>query len=100
MSLASPPVPPLSGIAPLTFKQQLTDWLLHYLHLVLDLPLDVLDASKSLLDYGLDSVSELELIGILETWLGGQLSPYLLYQYPSIASFADALVHLFLDRRS
>ncbi|NJR59423.1 MAG: acyl carrier protein [Cyanobacteria bacterium CRU_2_1] len=63
-------------------------WLISYLAELLEISPDEVDATISLHRYGLDSAVTVGLTGDLEDWLGRELDPTLLYDYPTI----DALV--------
>lgn len=52
---------------------------------------EIVDYTRPFVDYGLDSLSGVSMIGELERWLGRSLSPTLLWNYPSIARLADYL---------
>ncbi|HBL14897.1 MAG TPA: hypothetical protein DD379_26600 [Cyanobacteria bacterium UBA11162] len=57
----------------------------------LKLPTNAIDTTKSFADYGLDSVTAVELADALQDWLGVTLSPTLAYDYPTIESMAQYL---------
>ncbi len=48
-----------------------------------------IDIQKPLTTYGLDSLALIELSAQLENWLGFQLSPTILYEYPTIENLAQ-----------
>lgn len=60
-------------------------WLVHHLSEQLGIAEDTIDLHKPLTEYGLDSMVGVSLAGDLEEWLGLQLSPTLLWDYPTIA---------------
>lgn len=60
------------------------NWLVEYLAELLELDGSEIARDESLASYGLDSSGAVGLIGDLGTWLGRELSPTLLYSYPSI----------------
>lgn len=72
-------------------KSETTVWLVGWIARELEMPADQLDASRSLMDYGLSSVAATMLVGDLEDWLGLRLSPTLAWDYPSIDEMADHL---------
>ena len=49
------------------------------------------EPERPFVDYGLDSVQAVTLVGELETWLGHSLSPTLIWDYPSIAALSRYL---------
>jgi acyl carrier protein len=55
------------------------------------LPIDRIDYDAPLTSYGLDSRTAISLTGDLEEWLGLELSPTLVWDYPSIAQLSDHL---------
>jgi acyl carrier protein len=57
----------------------------------LGLPVEQIEASKSLLNYSLSSVTAMMLVGDLEERLGQTLPPTLVWDYPSIEAIVDYL---------
>ncbi len=66
-------------------------WLISYLAELLEISLDEVDATISLHRYGLDSAVAVGLTGDLEDWLGRELDPTLLYDYPTINALVQHL---------
>ncbi|NET35008.1 MAG: AMP-binding protein [Cyanothece sp. SIO1E1] len=66
-------------------------WMVDWLVKALSIPATAIDTSKSFADYGLDSVTAVELADALEDWLGMTLSPTLAYEYPTIQALASYL---------
>jgi acyl carrier protein len=66
-------------------------WLSNHLAEQLGLEPQEIDAQKPFTEYGLDSIVGVSLAGDLEEWLGLQLSPTLLWDYPTIAMLAQHL---------
>ncbi|NEP50038.1 MAG: AMP-binding protein [Moorea sp. SIO3C2] len=66
-------------------------WIVNWLARETKLPAGSINISKSFADYGLDSVTAVELADDLEEWLGVPLSPTLAYDYPNIESLAQYL---------
>lgn len=64
-------------------------WLVTHLAEELGLEPQDMDVHLPLSEYGLDSLVAMTLAGDLEEWLGLQLSPTLLWDYPVIASLAQ-----------
>ena len=90
---ATPPRP-AAGRAPeprSAGKAQITDWLIDRLSRELELPAAEIDPAKPFAFYGLDSIHAVRLTTALEAWLGGDLSPTLAYEYPSIDLLAEHL---------
>ncbi len=71
--------------------QSIKNWMVEWLVKELKLPTKSIDTSKSFADYGLDSVTAVELSDALQEWLGITLSPTLAYDYPTIESMAQYL---------
>jgi len=65
-------------------EETIQSWLVSYLSERLLVEPQEIDVRLPLDDYGLDSTEVLELTGTLEDWLGRQLSPKLVYEYPTI----------------
>jgi acyl carrier protein len=59
-------------------------WLVSYLAESLEIDPDEVDVTIPFDRYGLDSSAAVGLIGELEDWLGCELDPTLLYDYPTI----------------
>lgn len=68
--------------------------LMTWLRSTAEVPSDDFDAHRTFTDFGLDSLSAVELIGLLEDGLDTQLSPTVAWTYPSPASLADHLAGL------
>lgn len=72
-------------------RHTLQKWIVNWLARETKLPAGSINISKSFADYGLDSVTAVELADDLEEWLGVPLSPTLAYDYPNIESLAQYL---------
>lgn len=73
------------------------DWIVAYLAELLEIEPDEVDVTIPFDRYGLDSSAAVGLTGDLEDWLGRELDPTLLYDYPTV----EALVqHLSLQLQS
>ncbi len=66
-------------------------WLISYLAELLGIEPDELDVTIPFDRYGLDSSAAVGMIGDLEEWLGSQLDPTLIYDYPTIEVLAGHL---------
>ena len=95
--LFSKPADPHSEAAPPLGQEGPVDeavirlWLAGKVAGVLGVTPEEVDPATTFTDYGLDSMQAVRLSGDIETWLGRELSPLLLYDYPSIASLAGYL---------
>lgn len=70
----------------------LQKWMAHWIRQRFAMSEEIVDYTRPFIDYGLDSLSGVSMIGELERWLGRSLSPTLLWNYPSIAQLANYLV--------
>ncbi|MGB7923762.1 MAG: aminotransferase class III-fold pyridoxal phosphate-dependent enzyme, partial [Pyrinomonadaceae bacterium] len=71
--------------------QAIQDWLISELSERLGFSPDEIDIREPFTSYGLSSREAVVLSGDLESWLGRQLPPTLVWDYPSIASLAQYL---------
>ena len=71
---------------------EVQDWLVSYLANLLEIDLDQVDVTVSFDRYGLDSATAIGMTGNLEEWLGYELDPTLIYDYPTIKALAENLV--------
>jgi len=67
------------------------EWCTEYLARTLDLPAQTIDAQTTFARMGLDSANSVFLIVELEDWLGLELTPDLLFEYPTICELARHL---------
>jgi acyl carrier protein len=67
------------------------DWCVKYLAKTLDLPEQEVDPDTKFARLGLDSANSVYLLIELEDWLGLELIPDLLFEYPTIAELARYL---------
>jgi acyl carrier protein len=66
-------------------------WMIQYLAGILELPPHEIKTNIPFDRYGLDSMAAVGMTGDMEDWLGEKLDPTLLYDYPTIDSFAKHL---------
>ncbi len=66
-------------------------WIVSYLAQLLEIDSDEVDVTMTFDQYGLDSSTAIGMTGELEDWMGEQLDPTLLYDYPTIKSLAQEL---------
>ena len=78
---------------------QLTDWFTNKIATNLALLPDQIDLTKSLTHYGLDSITDMEVVGELSEWLGYELSTYILYQYETLEMLIKHLQNAYLIQR-
>ncbi len=70
----------------------LQEWCIDHLSRVLEVPRSKVDPSSEFSNLGLDSVTAVTMVLELETVLGIQLDPEMLFDYPTITSLAEQLV--------
>ena len=76
---------------------EIQDWLVSYVAELLEVDSEEIDVTIPFDRYGLDSSAAVGLTGDLEDWLGKEVDPTLLYDYPTV----EALVqHLSLQLQS
>jgi acyl carrier protein len=93
--LETTPTPPEGSKPPMPVNPQtaesIQNWMVDWLVRELEVEAQSIDTSKSFADYGLDSVTAVELADALQNWLGVTLSPTLAYEYPTIEFLAQYL---------
>ena len=80
-----------NGRKQLPSATEIQNWLVSYLAKLLETTPDEIDVKISFNRYGLDSYMAVGLIADLEVWLGCNLSPTVMYNYPNIESLARHL---------
>ncbi|MBD2153044.1 acyl carrier protein [Leptolyngbya sp. FACHB-16] len=76
---------------PLPSAAEIQAWITTYLADLLEIEPDEIDVTVPFDCYGLDSAVAVGMTGDLEDWLGQKLDPTLLYDYPTVESFAHHL---------
>ncbi len=74
---------------------EIQNWLVAYLAKLLETTPKEIDIKTSFNRYGLDSYMTVGLIADLEAWLGCNLNPTVMYNYPTIESLARHLGNTF-----
>ncbi len=72
-------------------EEEIRNWLINKVAAMAKIPLSEIDTSASFVDFGLDSRQGVGLSGDLEKWLGRELEPTLVWDYPSINLLASHL---------
>ncbi len=72
-------------------SERIESWLLDWLKRRAEVPAVELDRDKPLADYGIDSLTAVELSHELEAWLGIELTPVLAWNHPTAAMLARYL---------
>jgi acyl carrier protein len=70
--------------APEPTAEAISAWLVDWLSREIPMPAEEIDTTASVLDYSLSSVTATILVGDLEDWLGLELSPTLVWDFPTI----------------
>jgi acyl carrier protein len=73
-------------------KIEVQDWLVSYLAELLDIEPDAIDVKVTFDRYGLDSSAAIAMTGDLADWLGSELDPTLIYDYPTIEALVTNLL--------
>jgi acyl carrier protein len=85
-------IAPESAVAPPNLTaRQIEQWLIEHIAGLRQLELHQIDVRRPFVEYGLDSLAAMILMGDLEEWLGRELSPTLAWNYPSIETLARNL---------
>ena len=74
---------------------QILAWLISYLAELLEIEPDEVDITIPFDRYGLDSSVAVGMTGDLEDWLGRELDPTLVYDYPTVELLAQHLAEDF-----
>jgi acyl carrier protein len=72
-------------------KKEIQDWIVAYLADLLEIEAKEVKITIPFDRYGLNSAAAVGLMGDLENWLGNELDPTLLYDYPSVKALAEHL---------
>lgn len=72
-------------------EEQIKSWLISNISAVVEVDPQTIDIRKPLEYYGMDSMQAMHLSGDLEDWLGRQLSPTVVWDYPTIEQLARHL---------
>jgi len=80
-----------AGAAQSPTEEQIRAWLISSISAVVEVDPQTIDIRKPLEYYGMDSMQAMHLSGDLEDWLGRQLSPTVVWDYPTIELLATHL---------
>jgi acyl carrier protein len=81
------------GPASTPAEEQIQAWLISNISAVVEVDPQTIDIRKPLEYYGMDSMQAMHLSGDLEDWLGRQLSPTVVWDYPTIEQLARHLAN-------
>ena len=84
MNVQSPTVKDISAT-------EIEDWIVAYLANLLEIEPEEVDVTIAFDRYGLNSSVAIGLTGDLEDWLGIELNPTLLYNYPTVETLVQYL---------
>ncbi|MBD2626299.1 acyl carrier protein [Trichormus variabilis] len=68
---------------------KISTWLVSYMSDLLEIEPDEVDVETTFARFGLDSSAAVILTGDLGTWLGKEIEPTVMYDYPTIAKLAE-----------
>ncbi|MEL6489997.1 MAG: acyl carrier protein [Cyanobacteria bacterium J06634_6] len=74
-----------------TEPDAIREWIVSYISDLLEVSADEIDTEISFDRYGLDSSAAIGLTGDLEDWLGKEVDPTLLYDYPTVEGLVEYL---------
>lgn len=70
---------------------EIQDWIVSYLAELLEIEPDEVNVTIPFDRYGLDSSAAVGMTGDLEDWLGREIDPTVLYDYPTVDALAKHL---------
>lgn len=80
--------------------EDITAWIVDWIARELEIPAADIDPTRSILDYSLSSVSATILVGDLEEWLEIELTPTLVWDFPTITEITAHLLSEIESRRA
>lgn len=78
---------------------EIQEWMISYLANLLEINPKEIDITVSFDRYGLDSSAAVGMTGDLEDWIGFEVDPTLVYDYPTIETLAQYLAQMDIDGR-
>ena len=70
---------------------EIQDWIISYLAELLEVEPELVDPTIPFDRYGLDSSAAYALTGDLEDWLGREIDPTAIYDYPTVEALSEHL---------
>lgn len=70
---------------------EIQDWIVSYLAEILEVEPELVDPTIPFDRYGLDSSAAYALAGDLEDWLGQEIDPTAIYDYPTVEGLSEYL---------
>jgi acyl carrier protein len=74
--------------------EQIVDWCRNHIASLLDFPVERIPADAEFDSFGLDSAAAVSLVVDLEEWLGTEVSPSLLFEFPTVQGLAGEILRL------
>lgn len=71
---------------------QIVDWCRQHIAALLDFPIERVPVDAEFDSFGLDSAAAVSLVVDLEEWLGTEVSPSLLFEFPTIQAVAGEII--------
>ncbi len=71
---------------------QIVEWCRQHIATLLDFPVDRIPVDAEFDTFGLDSGAAVSLVVDMEEWLGTEVSPSLLFEFPSIQLVAGEII--------
>ncbi|MBE9201729.1 MULTISPECIES: acyl carrier protein [unclassified Nodularia (in: cyanobacteria)] len=68
---------------------KISEWIVDYMSDLLEIEPDEVDVETTFARYGLDSSAAVILTGDLGNWLGKEIEPTVMYDYPTISKLAE-----------
>jgi acyl carrier protein len=81
----------MTTIATVT-HEQIVDWCRQHIATLLDFPLERIPVDAEFDTFGLDSSAAVSLVVDMEEWLGTDVSPALLFEFPTIQLVAGEII--------
>lgn len=72
-------------------EDDIREWIVDYIANLLEVSPDEINTEVPFDTYGLDSSAAIGLTGDLEDWLGKEVDPTLLYDYPTVEALVEYL---------
>ena len=70
---------------------EIQDWIISYIAELLEVEPELVDPTIPFDRYGLDSSAAYALTGDLEDWLGREIDPTAIYDYPTVEALSEYL---------
>jgi len=86
------PPPQAESSIPRRSRADIRSWLTAYLAFLLEEEPQSINTELSFDSHGIDSAAAVSLVGDLEEWMGIELDPTIVYDYPSVTQLADFLM--------